>query len=106
MCPAVEVTMERGTADATTQVLKRRSGRRFDHCRALSGGNHGFLRDAHKLRLDNRLSARPPPRFPIIRQSQSIEPLKNTLAPFPSNTADIQVKIYRGTPQKYFPDTS
>jgi branched-chain amino acid transport system substrate-binding protein len=109
VAPAVEVTMERGTADATTQVLKLKEAK-VDSVIAIlfPAETTVFLRDAHKLRLDKPIvgstATSVSDQFASLK---SVEPLKKYFGPFSLKYPldHPKVKVYEELLKKYFPDT-
>jgi branched-chain amino acid transport system substrate-binding protein len=107
--PAVEVTMERGTADATTQVLKLKEAKVDTIIAVLFPAETTvFLRDAHKLRLDKPIvgstATSVSDQFASLK---SVEPLKKYFGPFSLKYPldHPKVKVYEELLKKYYPDT-
>ncbi len=109
LTPVVDVTMERGTADASSQVLKLKQAN-VDSVIVLlfPAETTAFLRDAHKLGLDK----------PIIGSTatsasdqyaalKSVEPLKRYFGPYSIKYPldDPKVKVYEELLKKYFPES-
>ena len=109
MVPAADVTIERGTADATSQVLKlKQAGVDSVIAILFPAETTVFLRDAHKLRLDK----------PIVGSTatsasdqyaalNSLEPLKLYFGPYSIRYPldDPKVKVYEDLLKKYFPES-
>lgn len=109
VAPTVEVTMERGTADATTQVLKlKQAGVDSIIAVLFPAETTVFLRDAHKLRLDKPIvgstATSVSDQFASLK---SVEPLKKYFGPFSLKYPldHPKVKVYEDLLKKYFPDT-
>jgi branched-chain amino acid transport system substrate-binding protein len=109
VAPAVEVTMERGTADATTQVLKLKEAKVDSIIAVLFPAETTvFLRDAHKLRLDKPIVGSTATSVSDQYASlKSVEPLKRYFGPFSLKYPldNPKVKVYEELLKKYFPDT-
>lgn len=107
--PAADVTMERGTADATSQVLRlKQQGVDVIIAILFPAETTVFLRDSHKLRLDK----------PIIGSTatsasdqyaalNSLEPLKQYFGPYSMRYPldHPKVKVYEDLLKKYFPES-
>ena len=107
--PAMDVTMERGTADATTQVLKlKQAGVESVIAILFPAETTAFLRDANNLKFDK----------PIVGSTatsvsdqytalKSIEPLKRYFGPYSIKYPldDPRVKVYEDLLKKYFPES-
>lgn len=107
--PAVDVTMERGTADASGQVLKlKQAGVDAVIAILFPAETTVFLRDAHNLGLD----------VPIIGSTatsasdqytalKSLAPLKEYFGPWSIKYPldDPRVLVYKNLLKKYFPET-
>jgi branched-chain amino acid transport system substrate-binding protein len=107
--PIVDVTMERGTADATSQALKLKQ-ENIDAVIAIlfPAETTAFLRDAHKIQYSIPIVGSTATSVSDQFQSlKSIEPLKKYFGPFAIKYPldHPKVKIYEELLKKYFPET-
>ena len=105
----VDVTLERGTADATSQVLKLKQGN-VDIVFSLlfHAETTAFLRDAHKLGLNvNIVGSTATSVSDQYQNLKTLEPLKKYFGPFAIKYPldHPKVKVYEDLLKKHYPNT-
>ena len=106
--PIIDVTMERGTADATAQILKlKQANVEIVIAVLFPAETTVFLRDAHNLRFDKPIVGSTATTVSDQYASlKSVEPLKKYFGPFGIKYPldHPKVKVYEDLFKKYYPD--